>query len=100
MVAERQQSKATNSAGVSAARRFDPRHGRVDPLEEHVEVEPAAGDRDHDLAVDHRLQRERVGERTEQLGKYRVNGRSLRLVSSTLSPSRKTMQRNPSHFGS
>ena len=33
-------------------------------------------------------------------GKYRVSGFSLRLPSSTSSPSRKTMQRNPSHFGS
>src|SRR5262249_59474404 len=33
-------------------------------------------------------------------GKYRVSGRSLRLPSSTSSPSRKTRQRKPSHFGS
>src|SRR3954453_21454667 len=33
-------------------------------------------------------------------GKYRVSGRSLRLPSSTSAPSRKTMQRKPSHFGS
>jgi hypothetical protein len=33
-------------------------------------------------------------------GKYRVRGFSLRLPSSTSSPSRKTMQRNPSHLGS
>ena len=33
-------------------------------------------------------------------GKYRVRGRSLRLPSSTSSPSRNTMHRNPSHLGS
>ena len=33
-------------------------------------------------------------------GKYLVKGRSLRLPSSTSSPSRNTMQRNPSHLGS
>src|SRR5262249_61834281 len=33
-------------------------------------------------------------------GKYRVIGRSLRLPSSTSPPSAKTMERNPSHFGS
>jgi hypothetical protein len=33
-------------------------------------------------------------------GKYRVMGRSLRLPSSTSSPSRKTIDRKPSHFGS
>lgn len=33
-------------------------------------------------------------------GKYRVMGRSLRLPISTSPPSRKTTDRNPSHFGS
>jgi hypothetical protein len=33
-------------------------------------------------------------------GKYRVSGRSLRLPSSTLSPSLKQIDRKPSHFGS
>ncbi len=33
-------------------------------------------------------------------GKYRVIGRSLRLPSSTSSPSRNRIDRNPSHFGS
>ena len=33
-------------------------------------------------------------------GKYRVIGRSLRLPISTSGPSRKMMDRNPSHFGS
>ncbi len=33
-------------------------------------------------------------------GKYRVRGFSLRLPSSTSSPSRNTMQRKPSHLGS
>ena len=33
-------------------------------------------------------------------GKYRVSGFSLREPSSTSSPSRNTMQRKPSHFGS
>ena len=33
-------------------------------------------------------------------GKYRVMGRSFRLPISTSSPSRNTMDRNPSHFGS
>ena len=33
-------------------------------------------------------------------GKYRVIGRSLRLPSSTSPSSAKTMERNPSHFGS
>ena len=33
-------------------------------------------------------------------GKYRVIGRSLRLPISTSSPSRNTIERNPSHLGS
>ena len=33
-------------------------------------------------------------------GKYRVSGFSLRLPSTTSSPSRKTMHRKPSHLGS
>ena len=33
-------------------------------------------------------------------GKYRVIGRSLRLPISTSSPSRKMIERKPSHFGS
>ena len=33
-------------------------------------------------------------------GKYRVSGRSLREPSTTSSPSRNAMQRNPSHLGS
>ncbi|SKV04154.1 Uncharacterised protein [Mycobacteroides abscessus subsp. abscessus] len=33
-------------------------------------------------------------------GKYRVSGFSLRLPSSTSSPSRKTIDLNPSHLGS
>jgi len=33
-------------------------------------------------------------------GKYRVSGRSLRLPSSTASPSLKQIDRKPSHFGS
>ena len=33
-------------------------------------------------------------------GKYRVIGRSFRLPISTSSPSRKTIDRKPSHFGS
>ena len=41
---------------------------------------------------------DRMGSRSS--GKYRVSGRSLRGPSSTSSPSRNTMQRKPSHFGS
>ena len=33
-------------------------------------------------------------------GKYRVRGRSLRLPSWTSAPSRKQIERNPSHLGS
>ena len=46
-------SKATNDAGVSAASRLHPRLGRMDALQQRVEVEPAiVGGGDDDLAVD------------------------------------------------
>ena len=71
----------------------------MQPQLQRLEVQPAVGG-DDDLAVDHTpIGQLRDGGATSS-GKYRVIGRSLRLPSSTSSPSRKQIDRKPSHFGS
>ncbi len=78
-----------------------PAGGGVDALLEGLEVEcVACGVGDDDLTVDDGPLGE-VGQHSgDDLGKLRVTGRSLRLPISTSSPSRKMIDRKPSHFGS
>ena len=70
----------------------------MDALLQRLEVQPMFG-RDHDLAIDHAAIRQ-FGHGVATSGKYRVIGRSLRLPISTSSPSRKMIDRKPSHLGS
>jgi hypothetical protein len=73
----------------------------VDALQQRVEVEARSSVAGTTISpsTTHRCGSE-ASSGASSSGKYRVNGRSLRLANSIASPSRKTMQRNPSHFGS
>ena len=76
-----------------------PRGGGVDALEQRLEVQPRAA-RDDDFAVDHAAGGQvRLG-RCHDLGEVAGERPLAAAESSTSSPSRNTMQRKPSHFGS
>ncbi len=72
----------------------------MDALLQRIEVQPVVGRDDH-LAVDDGALRERVAcSGSISSGKYRSSASAFRLAMWTLSPSRKTIARKPSHFGS
>src|ERR1700712_1446910 len=92
-------SKAMNDAGVFVARnrtrlsagcRRSCSASKSNPAEVATTISPS---------ITHRSGNATLAASTSS-GKYRVSGRSLRLPYSTLSPSRKQMDRKPSHFGS
>ncbi len=90
-----------NEAGVRSASRLNAGPGRrVDALQERFE---AASRSPWTMmtspSTTHRSGRFAFTASTTS-GKYRVIGRSLRLPSSTSSPSRNTIVRNPSHLAS
>ena len=60
-------SKATNDAGVSRGEHVDPGLGRVDALQQGLEVQPVAAG-DDDLAVDHAAVRQVGPQRLDDLG--------------------------------
>ena len=73
----------------------------MNALQQGVEVEPVAATvGDDDLTVDDAPFGQCGEQRIGQFGEVPPRGRSLREINSSRSPSRKTMQRNPSHFGS
>jgi hypothetical protein len=101
VVAEGEQVERDEVGRCLTGEHVHPAGRRVDPLQQGLEVEPAAilaGN--HDLPVDHAPARELPGDRGHELGEIPGHRPLVRLPSSTSPSSAKTMERNPSHFGS
>ena len=77
----------------------DARGGRMQSHLQRVEVEPARRG-DHDLAVDHAAVGQTGEQGVVQLGKVAVERPQVAALDEHLFAPRKTIARNPSHFGS
>ncbi len=98
-VAEREQVERDEARRSLLRELLHARRGGVDALLQRVEVEPGRAGNDELAVEDASLGKLRRAP-LDDLGEVALSGRPLRLQSSTSSPSLKTMQRNPSHFGS
>ena len=98
-VVQREQVKGNEARRRLLRQQLDAASGWVDPLLQHLKLQPVA-DHDDDLAVDDALLGQIRLDRLDDFREIAVIGRSLREPISTSCPSRNTMERNPSHFGS
>ena len=99
LVAEGQQVEGHEAGRGLLGQHLDPRGGRVDPLLEHLELQPRP-DRHEQLAVEHAPVRQLLARGLHDLGE--VAGQRLGVARGQLDlvAVRKTRQRKPSHFGS